>query len=283
MVRLLIERNLIKHGAITLHVRFKGGANQTSTLPQPLRAWELRMIPAEVVAEIDRLLDHYTEGQIAVILNERGLHTGEGKSFHSRIVARIRRAHRLKPRYDRLRAAGMLTLAEMATSLGTSIDTVKKWGHHGLLQHHAYNDKQECLYEHPGDNPPIKSQGEKSQNDADSPSSSRSVRRRCSVKHKPSSADDAVVTVPGDNSERGAFATPDAIAPPAVLLRRTRRWTGRTPCRKPLPGAGEALGCKRVRQSLTPALAQRPLIGPGPVSKCPRPPPRCSGRRTGRP
>ena len=55
----------------------------------------------------------------------------------------------------------MLTLAEMATFLGTSIDTVKQWGHHGLLQNHAYNDKHECLYEHPGNNPPTKSQGEK--------------------------------------------------------------------------------------------------------------------------
>jgi hypothetical protein len=55
----------------------------------------------------------------------------------------------------------MLTVAEMATFLGTSTETVKKWGHYGLLQRHAYNDKHECLYEHPGDNPPIKSQGER--------------------------------------------------------------------------------------------------------------------------
>ena len=162
MIRLLIEDvTLIKQRAITLHVRFKGGATQTLTLPQPLRAWELRMIPAKIVAEIDRLLDHHTEGRIAVILNERGLHTGEGKSFHSRIVARIRRAHRLKPRYDRLREAGMLTLAEMATLLGTCTDTVKQWGRHGLLKRHAYSDKSEYLYEHPGDDPPNKSQGEK--------------------------------------------------------------------------------------------------------------------------
>ena len=46
MVRLLIEDvTLIKHGPITLHVRFKGGANQTLTLPRPLPAWELRLTP----------------------------------------------------------------------------------------------------------------------------------------------------------------------------------------------------------------------------------------------
>ena len=162
MVRLLIEDvTLIKRRDITLQVRFKGGATQTFTLPPPLRAWELRMIAPEVIAEIDRLLDQHTEGQIAVILNERGLRTTDGKPFHCRIVARIRRAYRLKTRYDRLRAAGMLTLAEMAKLLGTTIGTVKQWGRHGLLLRHIYSDKSEFLYAHPGDNPPTKSQGSK--------------------------------------------------------------------------------------------------------------------------
>ena len=162
MVRLLIEDvTLIKRRDITLQVRFKGGATQTLTLPPPLRAWELRMIAPEVIAEIDRLLDQHTEGQIAVILNERGLRTTDGKPFHCRIVARIRRAYRLKTRYDRLRAAGMLTLAEMAKLLGTTIGTVKQWGRHGLLLRHIYSDKSEFLYAHPGDNPPTKSQGSK--------------------------------------------------------------------------------------------------------------------------
>ncbi len=162
MVRLLIEDvTLIKQRTITVHVRFKGGATQTLTLPPPLRAWELRMIPAEVLAEIDRLLDHYTDRQIAVMLNGWGRRSGEGKPFNSRIVARIRRDHGLKPRFDRLREAGMMTLQEMATLLGTCTDTVKQWGRHGLLRRHAYTDKSEYLYEHPGDNPPTKSLGSK--------------------------------------------------------------------------------------------------------------------------
>jgi DNA invertase Pin-like site-specific DNA recombinase len=162
MIRLLIEDvTLIKQRTITMHIRFKGGAAQTLSLPQPQRAWELRTTAPEVVTEIDRLLDSLVETQIATILNERGLHSGEGKPFHSLMVKRIRRAYRLKPRYDRLREAGMLTVLEMATLLGTTTETVKKWGHYGLLQRHAYNNKQACLYEHPGDNPPVKSQGEK--------------------------------------------------------------------------------------------------------------------------
>ena len=47
MVRLLIEDvTLIKERQITLHVRFRGGATQSLTLPRPLSAWELRMTPA---------------------------------------------------------------------------------------------------------------------------------------------------------------------------------------------------------------------------------------------
>ena len=55
----------------------------------------------------------------------------------------------------------MLTLAEMAKLLGTTIGTVKQWGRHGLLLRHIYSDKSEFLYAHPGDNPPTKSQGVK--------------------------------------------------------------------------------------------------------------------------
>ena len=43
---------------------------------------------------------------------------------------------------------------EMATSLGICTATVKQWGHHGLLRRHRYSDKNECLYEPPGDAPP---------------------------------------------------------------------------------------------------------------------------------
>ena len=162
MARLLIEDvTLIKERQITLHVRFKGGATQSLTLPRPRSAWELRMTPATTIAEIDRLLDHHTESQIAVMLNQRGLHSGEGKPFHSRLVARIRRTHGLKPRYDRLRETGMYTVEEMATLLRTCTATVKQWGHHGLLRRHLYSDKNEHLYEPPGDVPPTKCQGTK--------------------------------------------------------------------------------------------------------------------------
>ena len=115
----------------------------------------------DVVREIDLLLDHNTYSQIASILNDRGLRSGEGKTFAARIVARIRKRYSLAPRYDRLRKAGMLTVQEMAAILSITPQCVKIWNRHGVIRGHAYNDKNDCLYEHPGDNPPRKAQGVK--------------------------------------------------------------------------------------------------------------------------
>ena len=47
------------------------------------------------------------------------------------------------------------------TYLVVATNTVKKWRDHGLLCAHVYNDKNECLYDHPGNEPPAKSQGRK--------------------------------------------------------------------------------------------------------------------------
>ena len=73
----------------------------------------------------------------------------------------LRNDYDMKKRYDRLRGTGMLTLDEMADLLGVATTTVKSWRNHGLLRAHVYNDKHECLYEDPGDDPPVKTQGRK--------------------------------------------------------------------------------------------------------------------------
>ena len=115
----------------------------------------------DVVREIDRLLDYNTYPQIASLLNDRGLLSGQSKSFTAQNVARVQRRYGLASRYDRLRKSGMLTVDEMAAMLGITPQSVKIWNRHGLLRGHAYNDKHDCLFEHPGDNPPRKAQGVK--------------------------------------------------------------------------------------------------------------------------
>ena len=160
MLRLLVEDvTLIKKNGITVHVRFKGGAANTLSLPAPQPAWQIRQTPPEVIAEIERLLEHHTDIQIAAQLNERGFRPGKGGLFNSRIVARIRKDNALKDRYFHLRQAGKLTAEEMAGKLKVNVQTVKKWWRNGLLLGYPYNDKNECLYEPPGPDAPVKGKG----------------------------------------------------------------------------------------------------------------------------
>jgi DNA invertase Pin-like site-specific DNA recombinase len=160
MVRLLLaDVTLIRGERITVHVRFNGGATKTLELPKPLTAWELRTTPAEIVAEVDRLTDDYTDKQIVEILNQRGALSGCGQRFNSRIVAHLRREYQLKARYDRLREKGLLTLEEMSARLGIGPKCVIAWRNHGLLRAYPVNDRDDWLYEDPGPNPPRKAQG----------------------------------------------------------------------------------------------------------------------------
>ena len=162
MIRLLIEdATLLRGEKITLHLRFRGGADHTLVLSKPLCAWELRMTNPEVVTEIDRLLNEHTYGGIAAVLNERGMRSGTDQPFTARTIARIQMRYGLKPRYDRLRNLGMLTLDEIAQALEVHPKTVKTWAVHGLVRRHAYSDKPECLYESPGQDAPRKAQGMK--------------------------------------------------------------------------------------------------------------------------
>jgi hypothetical protein len=80
---------------IVLQIRFKGGAARILTIPLPPNAWQQRATSPEVVKAIDRLLEDNTDGQIAAIINERGIRSGEGKRFSRTIVARIRRNYSL--------------------------------------------------------------------------------------------------------------------------------------------------------------------------------------------
>jgi DNA invertase Pin-like site-specific DNA recombinase len=160
MVRLLLEDvTLIREDYLMLQIRFKGGAHRTIQLPLPQRSWEQWQTSREVVAAVDRLLDQHTYPEIATTLNHQGLQSGQGQPFTARIVAGIQRRYRLTPRYDRLRKAGMLTMEEMVKVLGITPKCVRMWNRHGLIRGHAYNGRNDCLYEHPGENPPRKARG----------------------------------------------------------------------------------------------------------------------------
>jgi DNA invertase Pin-like site-specific DNA recombinase len=150
MIRLLLEDvTLIKGDQIRVHVRFKGGAAKILTLPLPMSAPQLRKTDEAVIHEIDRLLDHHTEREIATIFDQNGWRSGTGKLFHRGIIVRLRRAYHLKDRFTRLRALGMLTEHEIAALTGIAAASVKAWRYRGLLSAHRYNDRGDCLFEPP--------------------------------------------------------------------------------------------------------------------------------------
>lgn len=142
---------------ITAHVRLAGGQHRTLDLGMPKPGPEARKTPPEVLAAIDELLARHTTGEIADILNQRGLASGTGEPFHRLIVDHIIRAHRIPTRRQRLRDQGMLTLAETAAAHEVHWQTIKAWRRAGIVSAERYNDKGEYLYYPPDpDNPPAR-------------------------------------------------------------------------------------------------------------------------------
>jgi DNA invertase Pin-like site-specific DNA recombinase len=144
IVRLLVEDVTLSKGkSITARIRFKGGATQTRIVSAPQPSWKTWLTSPEVIAEVDRLLDQHTEREIAAVLNAGHRLSGKGGSFTRNLVARLRRDYHLKTRFDRLRAAGMLTAAEVAKQLGVCTSTVHDWRQSGLLKALPFSDKHE--------------------------------------------------------------------------------------------------------------------------------------------
>ena len=158
MARLLIEDVTLTKATRSLGVRLRGGATRQLTWkPGPL-ACEIHKTSDEVVAEVDRLLNDHTDGEIATILNERGYRSGYGHAFNPMLVKVVRDNYALKSRHERLRERGLLTALEAADRLGVSDETVYRWRKAGLLHGHAYNDRPEYLFEIPNP-PPTKQPG----------------------------------------------------------------------------------------------------------------------------
>ncbi|CDX24936.1 conserved hypothetical protein [Mesorhizobium plurifarium] len=134
ILRLLVaDVTLVKAETITANVRLSGGATRTLTLERPLPIAQIRKFKPELVAKIDRLLDRHCDREIADILNEGGLRTGEGKPFNLKKIAFIRGAYNLPSRRQRLRDCGLLTTQEVAEHFAIAETTVHQWGRQGLI------------------------------------------------------------------------------------------------------------------------------------------------------
>jgi len=157
MLRLLIEDvTLTKGDALHIDIRFSGGTSHSLDLPLPKSCVELRTTDAEVVEEIDRLIDTYTDGEIADVLNERGVRTVVSTPWTAARIGRLRAIYRLADRRTRLLNQGLLTPEEVATRYGVVLSTVHLWRRRGLLRAHPVNDRGDYLYEIPPEDLPAK-------------------------------------------------------------------------------------------------------------------------------
>ena len=153
MARLLLEDVTMQREGqqISVQLRFKGGATRELQLPIPKAAWALRKTKSEIVAEMDRMLDHHTAREIVQQLNERGWHSSTGQPFSNRIIIHLQWSHRLKSRRQRLREQGWLTVYEIAALLGCKWGRIGYWRNAGLLESIKFSDKNDRLYRKPSE------------------------------------------------------------------------------------------------------------------------------------
>jgi DNA invertase Pin-like site-specific DNA recombinase len=149
--RLLVEDVTLRKGqtTITAQVRLSGGATRTLEIPRPRSVAEIRKFEPEIVTEVDQLLHHHRDTEIADILNSRGLKTGEGKRFQRTTIYYIRDSNNLPSHHERLRMRGMLTTRELADHFRVSDSTIRKWAKEGLIKNRYPYSRISALWELP--------------------------------------------------------------------------------------------------------------------------------------
>lgn len=154
MVRWLLEDVTVlrQEDVITAHVRFKGGATQTITVP----VGRGRCSEPSLIALIDQLLETSTDAEVAEQLNERGWRTYEGKPFSAARVVSLRRYHQLKTHGTRLSERGLLSVEEAASAYGVCQQTLMAWGRAGLLPMYRVNDQGTAVFPPPDEHAPRK-------------------------------------------------------------------------------------------------------------------------------
>jgi hypothetical protein len=155
LIRLLItDITLIKtNDGITVHVRWRGGADHSMTLPLPLNAWQARRTPQTTITLIDQLLNEHTYRQVSDILTQRDITSGDGNTFTTDRLRAHCHTYQLRSHYQRLRNAGLLTLDEIAEQLRAHPHSIKRWYRLGLITGRLADDRGTCLY-HPGQTRP---------------------------------------------------------------------------------------------------------------------------------
>lgn len=107
-----------------------------------------------MAALIDRLIDTYTDAEIAELFNERGVRTVVTTPWTAARIGRLRHTYQLVDRRTRLLAQGLLSAADVAARFCVVVSTIHLCRRRGLLRAHPVNDKGDHLYEIPAQETP---------------------------------------------------------------------------------------------------------------------------------
>ena len=147
MVALLIEDvTLVRSETIAIHVRFRGGRTVSLAVERPKPMALVRKTRPEVIEKLYQLLETCSDRQASAQLNALGYRNWKGEPFTAKRTRYVRLVYGLKSRYDRLRARGFLTAAEMARELGVCESQVYVLGRTGVLPLQYYGNDERCLY-----------------------------------------------------------------------------------------------------------------------------------------
>ena len=148
MLRLMIDDVTVHKGQqVTLHVRFRGGATTTLTIPRARPNWQIRKTDTQVVAEVDTMLESKTYSEIAATLNARGRRIATGAPFDAVSIRTLIANYRLQALKTRLHQAGMIGASQLAKKLGVGIEMIYRWQHEGRIEGKRCNDKGEYMYQ----------------------------------------------------------------------------------------------------------------------------------------
>lgn len=89
-----------------MHIRLRGAQVHSLQLARPKSITDCASWTLGIVAEVDRLLDNHTDTEVAAALNAAGHQPPVGDRFTVWIIWKIRKAHKLESRFDRLRRPG---------------------------------------------------------------------------------------------------------------------------------------------------------------------------------
>jgi hypothetical protein len=109
--------------------------------------------PPSTIALIGQLLDQHTYDETVEILNQQGLTGGWGHPFTVVSLTQLCRNRGIPSHHERLHAAGMLTLDEIAEQFGVTAQTITIWQRRGDITGRRIDGRRAHLY-HPGQNRP---------------------------------------------------------------------------------------------------------------------------------